>query len=81
MSGGVRERFCKHGQARKTGRREGPRRPQAGQGPGYSRLWSRSGIRRIMGKRPWSKYEGTEASGLRAAGTKGLDLSTRSDLS
>lgn len=50
VSGGVRERFCKHGQAPKTGRREGPRRPQAGQGPVYSGLRSRSGIRRVMGR-------------------------------
>lgn len=37
VSGGVRERFCEHGQARKSGRREGPKRPQAGQGPGVFR--------------------------------------------
>lgn len=55
VSGGVRERFCEQGQARKSGRREGPKRPQAGQGPGYSGLCSPSGMRRGVGKRPWSE--------------------------
>lgn len=40
VSGGLRETLRKHGQARETGRREGPKRPQAGQGPGYPGLRS-----------------------------------------
>lgn len=65
VSGGARGSFSKQGQARTTGRREGPRRPQAGQGPGYPGQTSPNGIGRVMGKKPWSEWEGTEASGPR----------------
>lgn len=47
VSGGARGRFGKQGQARTTGRREGPRRPQAGQGPGYPGQTSPNGIERV----------------------------------
>lgn len=55
VSGGLQETLRKHRQARKPGRREGPKRPQAGQGPGDSGLRSPSGVRRVMGKRPWAE--------------------------